>query len=167
MSDQPDPPLATTFPAVVVIRRQAAVNRWQRHSWRLAEIVLGRSDAHARSELQLRCDGERYIWSGLVLQLYKDQAESYYHNLLAPQPSVYVVTRRDELDCPEPFLVSASFDEAHAYMETDDGDAHALPLPPVLLEPLERFVLTHYVPEPRRKRRRQDWKNQAETRERR
>jgi hypothetical protein len=59
---------------------------------------------------------------------------------------------------PRPFLVSLSFDEANAYLETDDVDVFPVAMPPELYRWIEAFVLAHYVPEPRRKRKRDDWR---------
>jgi hypothetical protein len=53
-------------------------------------------------------------------------------------------------------LVSASFDEAHAYLEAE-GDAEAVPMPPEIYQWVERFVLKHYVPERKVKRKRRNW----------
>ena len=152
----------------VIVDRRPSNNRWQRFSWRVSGVLLADHDAIAqrRGERLATADGsgvEQFIWGGLTLTLFKDQAESYYHNLMAPEPKLYVVTRPDpeasaELQgCPQPFLVTASFDEAHAYMEGDE-DSHAVALPPPLYAKIEQFVLAHYVPEPRKKRRRQNWK---------
>jgi hypothetical protein len=101
-------------------------------------------------------DGEEFLWGGLEVQLYKDEAESYYHNLLAPTPQLYVITRPDDQGRPAPFLVTASYDAANAYTEAQE-DAYPTPLPAELYPWLERFVLTHYVPQPRHKRKRQNW----------
>ena len=53
-------------------------------------------------------------------------------------------------------LVTASFDEANAHVEGDDR-VDSLPLPPTLYQAIERYVLTHYVPTQRAKRKRDDW----------
>lgn len=154
--------LHTEFPVVIVINRQPAVNRWQAYSWRLTEVAVGaarplNTNADRNADLQLRQEGDDFFWSGLSLRLYKDEAEAYYHNLVAPKPSLYVMTRDESESGIRPFAVSASFDEANAYMETD-ADAHSVTLPAGLIEPVEKFVLTYYHPEPRRKRRRENWK---------
>ena len=149
-----------SFPIAVVINRKPSTNRWLKHSWRVSGIIVDRRQQTAINrgvKIRSADDGEDFIWTGLPLKLYKDEAESYYHNLMAPNPSIFVVTRTNEQDQPEPFIVSASFDEAHAYLEADD-QAHALAMPAELYHWIERFVLTHYVPEPRKKRKRQDWK---------
>jgi len=60
------------------------------------------------------------LWTGLAVELHKDDVESYYHNLMAEHPSVFVVAR-DEGDAPlEPYLITVSYGEASSYMETDE-----------------------------------------------
>jgi hypothetical protein len=56
-----------------------------------------------------------------------------------------------------PFLVSLSFDEANAYQE-GDGVVYAVAMPPELYRWCEHFVLDHYVPEKKKKRRLTDWR---------
>ncbi len=167
MSEPSDPRLAEPgpdrFPVAVVMRRQPSANRWISHGWTAVGVVVSDRDdiGGVRGErISEQPDGsEDYLWGGLTLRLFKDQAESYYHNLMAPHPSLYVVLRDDPRGWPEPFLVSASFDEANAYVEAD-ADAQPVALPPELHQAIERFVLRHYMPEPRRKRKRRNWKEQ-------
>jgi len=145
---------------VVLTQEPVSNNRWVNSSWRVAGVVHGRhlgasavgnpNDDRARQKL---CPG---LW----LRLHPDEAESYYHNLMAAVPQLYVVTRSESLGAiPDPFHVTASFDEAHAYLEGDD-DVHQVPLPEEVLPWIERFVLKYYEPRARRKRRRQDWKEE-------
>ena len=52
---------------------------------------------------------------------------------------------------PVPYLVTLNADEAHAYGEGGSEVFH-VPLPAELYVWVERFVLTHYVPEKKVKR---------------
>jgi len=104
--------------------------------------------------------GDDYLWSGLSIRLYQDEIESYYYNLLAKEPALYVICSKDEQGALQPLQVSASFDEANAYLG-GEGDVAAVPMPPEIYRWLERYVLIHYAPEPRRKRRRDNWAEQS------
>ena len=155
------------FPVTVLLERKpAAVNRWVSHVWDATGIVAGswedRPGDHPR--LVHERDGVgRYLAPGLRAVLHVDECESYYHNLMTTTPKAYVVARFDETDDerrPEPFLVSLSFDEAHAYLEADD-EVYAVDIPPELYRWTEAFVLAHYVPEKKYKRKRRDWKRGA------
>lgn len=149
-----------SFPVVVILKRKPSTNRWIDYTWQVSGVVVSQQEAMAsKTGVKIRSgdDGDEFLWGGLSVTLYKDEAESYYHNLMAPNPSLYVILRNNEQGQPEPFRVSACFDEANAYTEVDD-DASAVAMPPELYHWIERFVLTHYVPEQRKKRKRKNWK---------
>ena len=161
--------LRRPFPVAVLLeRRPAAVGRWTTHVWAVTGLVAGDREADHEDGPRLihERDGvRRYLASGLRATLHVDECESYYHNLMTATPRAYVVARCDETDDerrPEPFLVSLSFDEAHAYLEADD-EVYAVDIPPALYRRTEAFVLAHYVPEKKYKRKRQDWKRQDQT----
>ncbi|MDX1604730.1 MAG: DUF3305 domain-containing protein [Candidatus Competibacterales bacterium] len=166
MNDPRDPLQEDTGPArfdvAVVMQRRASASRWLSETWQAVAVVASSREPviRAAGESIRRHPGgtEDFLWGGFRLHLYRDQAESYYHNLKAPTPCLYVITRTDETTGrPEPFRVSASFDEANAYTETD-ADAFPVPMPPEIHQWIERFVLAHFVPERPHKRRRQNWK---------
>lgn len=156
-------PSRGTFEISIIMRcKMVQGARWRVRSWSVLGVVAGAGRAEATSRLVRRDDSsEDYLWCGYVLRLFQDEAESYYQNLLADQPLLYVVTRQDEgSEGPEPFHVTASFDEAHAYLEGDD-DVHAVPMPSEIGRWVEEFVLANYVPEPRVKRKRRDWRKEG------
>lgn len=101
-----------------------------------------------------------WLWSGLSVSLFVDEAESYYLNLMSGQPRVFVVCDHQADGQLKPMLATLSFDEAAAYEEGDQLVADAA-IPPELYQWLEAFVLAHYVPEKRRKRKRENWKDQG------
>lgn len=98
-------------------------------------------------------------YDGLAIEMHPDEAESYYFNLVAPDPQCFIVHRPDEAGTRVPFLVTLSFDLANSYAEGDDH-VEAIVLDPSLYAPLEAFTLTWYVPHKRQKRRLNDWKAQ-------
>ena len=101
---------------------------------------------------------ERYLFSGLQVQLYVDECESYYHNLMSPHPGCYIVASEPETldEMPVPYIVSLSFDEAHAYLE-GDGQVYAVEIPAELYRWTEAFILTHYVATKKTKRKLKNW----------
>lgn len=148
-----------TMPVAVLLRRGPPRNRWQTASWQvLGVLVLPQATAMTTTVLRNGPEGEDTLWSGFSLRLHRDETESYYHNLLAPTPHLYVLTRRTAEDVPAPFLVSASYDEANAY--EGDSQTYPVPLPPELYGWIEQFVLEHHRPEQRHKRQRQNWKKE-------
>ena len=102
------------------------------------------------------------MWPGFQLTLYKDDAESYWNNLMAQSPSLFVVCRDKETahgNELEPFLVTANYDEIIGYQEVDD-QVFSVPIPADIYEWLERYIVQNYKPPQRKKRRRANWKEQ-------
>jgi len=163
MSDQGTDKLAEPAPAVfslsVVMQRSPASSPWQQYVWEAAGVTATHWEDDVPKAVHLvHQDGElrHYLYSGFRLQLYADECESYYHNLCSPSPRIFVLAREDQEAVPVPFLVSLSFDEANAYQEGDEL-VYAVAIPPELYRWCELFVLNHFVPEKRKKRRRTEW----------
>lgn len=147
----------------VLMRRGEIVRgRWTYPHWELLAVL---PDPEPPAELARKTVHETddyldFEWRGLTVPLFRDAAESYWYNLVGKEPSLFVVCRPGtDLDL-EPFAVSANYDEAGAYMETDDSVFRA-PLPAAFGPRLEEFVMNHYRPEPPRKRRRRNWAAEA------
>jgi len=152
--------LSSSCPLGVLMRAtEVHDNPWLSTRWSVDGIVVRKQtdDIQARTLLKQTTDYRLYLHTGLSISLYVDQAESYYHNLMMRTPRVFVVCRDAEGQDPAPFLVTASADEANAYVETDEW-AEAIDPPPEFIAWIERFVLTHYVPEKKVKRVRKNWK---------
>lgn len=163
-----DTPLPDHFPVSVLLeRRPSTANAWADYSWSAVGLVTGtRHDGDGPTLVHQDKGVEQYLFGGLQVALFVDECESYYHNLMSPRPCCYVVARHpgeeDEdgeiKDHPDPFLVSMSFDEAHSYLEGDDL-VFAMEIPPELYRWTEAYILTHYAPEKKTKRRLKDWRN--------
>jgi hypothetical protein len=107
--------------------------------------------------------GEQYMWTGFRLQLHRDDAESYYFNLVSDRPSVFVICRPGRDRRLVPALLTLSYDAAAAYMEVDEL-VFRVAMPAEVYRWAESFVMQHYVPERKKKRRRDDWKQGSERR---
>jgi hypothetical protein len=149
------------MPVGVVMQSKASTSRWTSETWSAhAVMVAAHSDLHSREprEIFRHQDTYQILYPGFTLTLYIDQCESYYHNLMSPQPGCFIIADSDnEQARPVPRMVTMSFDEAHAYLE-GDADIFAVPIPPQLYVWTERFVLENYFPEQRKKRKNNDWK---------
>jgi hypothetical protein len=144
-------------------RRQVSGNRWITESWSALGVTVGDLPGPGPAEPRLLVEGAhaaQYLWTGLRVDLFRDEAESYYHNLTVESPGCYVVVRPREDGMPRPVLVTVSFDAGQAYQEGGET-VYSVPLPPEIYRAAEAFVLTHYVPEKKRKRRLEDWKGDA------
>ena len=147
-----------TFPVAVVFERRPSISPWAEHSWAAAGITVGHHADKEQPQLVREDNGIAYfLFGGLNVALHVDECESYYHNMMSETPRAYVVARLENAnDIPEPFLVSMSFDEAHAYLEGED-EIYAVDIPPELYRWTEAYVIANYFPEKKTKRKLQDW----------
>ncbi|MFW2438375.1 MAG: DUF3305 domain-containing protein [Arenicellales bacterium] len=160
-------PFPDSFVVSVIMESRPSTNQWVDEIWDATGLVAlsdSVSDTEVENEVKQVQQGDvrQLIYSGLKIRLFLDECESYYHNLMSPEPGVFIVAREEdaegnESDVPIPFLVSLSFDEAHAYLEGDDI-VYAVPIPPELYRWAEAYVLENYSAEKRTKRKRKDWK---------
>jgi hypothetical protein len=157
------------FPVSVLMeRRMARVGQWTQPQWEAVAVVAGEDHNRWLRRTQVHHDDARdqYLWSGLNVELFKDGCESYWYNLKSDNPRLFVVCFvEDEHDDGElelkPVFVTANQDEANAHMESDDP-VFSVPMPDKVLQWVERFVVTYYQPEIKRKRKRKDWVEDSE-----
>lgn len=154
-------PTDTDFPVSIVMeRRQKQRDRWSFVEWKVIGVLTGKEHLRSTSErlvIHEEGDSSRILWTNFRIRLVKDGAESYWSNLMAEHPSLFVVCRRDESeDEPVPFLVTVNYDQIIGYQEVDD-EVYRLPLPADIYQWLERYVVNNYQPQEKKKRKRTDW----------
>lgn len=165
------PPRATRLeiPVTVLVEcRQARSGRWVEEQWEAVAVVAGEDVMGGESKTTLVHEDpecRRYLWSGLRLKLYRDACESYWYNLMSGKPYLYVICYMDEGEDGQerlnPMLVTADQQEASGHMETDDR-VYSVPMPEQVHQQVERFVVENYVPEQKKKRKRQQWAEESE-----
>jgi hypothetical protein len=151
--------------AVVMARRMVERGRWRVPSWRVAGVVAGSAVADPTAHgtpIHGGDDEEQFLYGGLRLELYRDAAHSYWANLTATQPSLFVLCSDDGAGTLVPKMVTADQDEASSGVEVDDR-VYSAPIPPEVYRYLEAFVVEHHVPEEKYKRKRSDWSAQGES----
>lgn len=150
--------LPADFSLAILMASAPSTSPWLDRQWDVLGVVAGARDATPGPRL-VRREGEvdHYLNEGFRLRLHVDECESYYHNLRSPTPCCFVIATPDDAGVPVPFLVSLSFDEANAYQEGEE-QVFRVPLPPELYRWCEQFVLRHYVPTKKKKRRLKDWR---------
>ncbi len=157
--------LPHSFSVSLIMQESPSENPWIDASWDAVGILPERKvdgEQPASVEVIQEHSGIRqHLFRGFTLHLHADECESYYHNLLAPSPCCYLVTSAADDGTPRPLLVTLSFDEAHAYLEGEEN-LYTVPMPPEIYRWTEAFVLAHYVPTQRTKRKRQDWRQRDE-----
>lgn len=155
----------TSFPVSVILEKRPSSSQWADAYWTVIGLIVGESEADDNATnndsgmklLHSQNDIEQYRYAGLSVTLYKDECESYYHNLMSPKPGCYVITDKEDSEQPIPFKVSMSFDEAHSYQE-GGKEIFAVDIPNELYLWIEAYVLDNYFPEKKRKRKLNDWK---------
>ena len=150
-----------SFPVSVVMEHSRVENNiWISDKWDVEAIIAGGENTGAapkRNISRIGEDEEKYIWSNYQINLYKDEAESYYFNIISETPFVFVFCRDEENDGQlRPFNVSVNYDEAASYMELDD-QVFQVPMPPEIYRWLEAYVVNNYVPLKKKKRKRVNW----------
>jgi hypothetical protein len=157
--------LPSRFPVNVIMeRRKVTDNPWISESWSALGVTVGAAAGGGTENPRLLVEGPQaaqYLWTGLTVELFPDEAESYYHNLAVGTPGCYLVVRPREDGMPEPVLATLSFDAGQAYQEGGET-VYSVPLPPELYRAAEAFVLAHYVPVKKTKRVRRDWKEDSD-----
>ena len=164
--------LPNQMPISVVMEKTPSKHKWIDFSYKAIGVIagniveqdlLGVGQGNVVKKIYEQNGVERYLYSGLILKLFVDECESYYHNLMSPEPGCFVVA--ESMDDPEqmpiPYLVSLSFDEVHAYLEGDE-QVYAMDIPPELYKWTEAFILTNYVAIKKTKRKLKDWKQQSQ-----
>jgi len=157
------------IPVMVMVEcRQARSGRWLEEQWEAVAVVAGKDVVSETFETTLvheDAECRRYLWSGLAVSLYKDAGESYWYNLMSETPFLYVICNIDEGEDGQesliPVLVTADQQEATGHMEIDDR-VYSVPMPEQLHQWVEQFVLENYVPEQKKKRKRQQWAKESD-----
>lgn len=135
-------------------------NRWINGRWAVTGVVAGKrvaAEGIHRKLVHSGAAGQQYLWTGLSVELHPDDAESYYCNLMSDTPGVFVVCSEEQDEPLQPSIVTLSYGEAASYMETDQR-VERVAMPAELYRWLEQYVLANYVPEKKKKRKREDWK---------
>jgi hypothetical protein len=146
----------SVLPASVMVMRDLD---GESETWRIGGVVVGQrfaSDEIRSMRMRSGPGGDIYMWQGYQLRLRLGSVSDYALNVNSPTPEVFIVARRDA-DGLRPLLVTVSLDEAQNLDATDlrgaDETVHQVPMPPEVFRWLEKFVLDHYVPRTRNKKR--------------
>ena len=145
--------------AVIMERTQIKRGLWSVPNWRAVSVIAGEhvaGRASGRSPIYERDEEAQYLWAGLSLALHRDLAEEYWYNLTSDNPSLFVICHEAPDGELTPFEVTANHDAATTCLESDD-QVFAVPIPAEIYAYLEKFVVAHFVPKERKKRRRKNW----------
>jgi hypothetical protein len=143
----------------VVMERRPLDNPWSSESWLPVEV---RADAGTDSTPRLLSEAAgvaQWLFPGLALTLSRDECEGYWQNLVSPGPRVFVMWRReDEQGLPAPERVTASYDEASAWMDASES-VEGVPMPEAMVPWVGDYLKANFRPEPKRRIRPQSFKH--------
>ncbi len=171
------------LPVHVVMRREPVTGpmaRWQNWRWVLADVlpagepfdVPARAPqpvADAPQEVQplpgaAVVDGARYwLFTGLHVTLFRDDAEGLFLNLESPSPCFWVFWRADEEQVLDgepmavPQIATLSYHDAGRWLDAQEK-VDQVPAPPEVVEWLRAFVAEHHHIEPKRRKRPESFK---------
>jgi Protein of unknown function (DUF3305) len=136
-------------------------NRWQAGRWAVTGVVAAEPKAEKNrvqsAPLHPGSNNRQVLWSGFSVDLFKDDAESYYYNIVSDTPRIFVICNIEDDASLKPLMVTMSYDEAASYMESDEA-VESVAMPVELYRFVEQFVLENYLPEKKKKRKRDNWK---------
>ena len=171
------------LPVDVVMRREPVTGpmaRWQSWRWVLADVlpagepfeVPARAPqpvAEAPQEVQplpgaAVVEGARYwLFTGLHVTLFRDDAEGLFLNLESPSPCFWVFWRADEEQLLDgepmavPQIATLSYHDAGRWLDAQEK-VDQVPAPPEVVEWLRGFVAEHHHVEPKRRKRPESFK---------
>jgi hypothetical protein len=143
--------MRTKFDLSVVMEKIATGNRWQSEKWQLAG-VLPPMEGDTPLVLIRREGLTQVRHPGFAVELYPDEAEGYFLNVVAPDPRVFVAWRLDEAGLEaRPHLVTLSYNEAARWMDAQET-VESVAIPPDMLAILREWVQAHYKPPEKKQR---------------
>lgn len=153
----------------VVMRREPVAGpqaRWMPWRWVLADVLaqaeLGLPDDVTEpqriedTQAQAAQGVQHWVFPGMPLELFRDDAEGLFLNLSTERPAVWVMWRPDESGVsealPAPQIVTLSYTDAGRWLDAQER-VDQVPAPAAMVEWLRAFVAEHYQPEAKRRKR--------------
>jgi hypothetical protein len=157
-------PQSGRFPVSVIVERKSLHDKpWLSDSWQVIGVVGGERATEVQEPTLIRDTGDtsQYLHTGLYVELYKDDLESYCSNLRGRKPGIFVICNYQE-DSGDlyPLVVTLSYDEMASYIEVDEP-VFDLPIPGDIYRWLEDYVLQNYEFKEKNKRRREKWADES------
>ena len=148
----------------VIMRRERLDNRWQPWRWSLDSVVINEPAFGTEPRALITdTDGQRWLFPGFRVELFRDDAEGYHLNLTSPAPCWFVMWRMDEdagdgtEPLARPVAVSLSYHDAGRWLDAQDS-VEQVPAPEPVQDAMRAFVAEHYQPEPKRRKRPESFK---------
>jgi Protein of unknown function (DUF3305) len=139
----------------VVIERRKAKSAWADVLWRPVSVFAGTAEAAPWTPLGAD-DGVALFYAGeAVIELHRTETTNYRENLASGAPSLWVNMLPSTSETPYELLaVTADPAEGEAFTDAGTNLVEAVPMPPEIVDIVDRFVATHHVERPFVKRKR-------------
>ena len=138
------------MPIAVLMQRRTLQHRWADETWEAVGVVPDRGDLPPLQVLSETAERDYYLVSGLELELYPDDNEGYYENVMAPESKVFVLWRMQE-GRAIPVRASVSYSEGTRMFDSGEN-ADGVPMPAEIHAWLSAYLREHYQPRVRRGR---------------
>ena len=135
------------------MQRRSLRHRWADEKWEAFGVVRGEENDPETVQRMLMNDTiTQYLVKGFRLELFRDETEGYFLNMTAPQPTVFIVWRKEEgQDIAMPVQATVSYGEAARAMDSSEN-VDAVPMPLEIQVWLSDYVEKNYTPEPKKPR---------------
>ena len=142
--------LMATMPIAVIMERRAVRHPWADVAWSAAGVVPDQGGLPPLRLIGRTEERERYLVSGLQLELYPDENDGYFENWAAPQPKVFVLWRMAEQHAL-PIAASVSYGEGARMLDSGEC-ADGVAMPAEIHAWLTQYLRENYQPRQRRGR---------------
>lgn len=148
--------MSLSRPVIVEMRQRpvtGAASRWVSHQWAIASVRDASPEMDATEADG--ADTDAIAVAGLSIELHKTEGEGYWLNLTSAAPCVFVMWRQEEGEMPVPWLATVSYNEAGRMLDAGER-VENLPMSEPMRAWLQEFTDANYVPEARKKVKRND-----------
>ncbi len=148
--------MSESRPVIVEMRQRpvtGAASRWVTHQWTIASVR--EASTEIGSDEAREADGDAIAVAGLNVALHKTEGEGYWLNLTSAAPCVFVMWRQEEGEMPVPWVATLSYNEAGRMLDAGEK-VENVPLSESMRAWLQAYTDANYVPEARKKVKRND-----------
>ena len=138
-----------SMPIAVIMQRRTLQHRWADEAWSAVGVVPDRGNLPRLQVLGESPERDYYLVSGLELELYTDENEGYYENVIAPESKVFVLWRMED-GRAIPARASVSYVEGTRMFDSGES-ADGVTMPAEIYAWVAGYLREHYTPKPPRR----------------
>ena len=142
----------------VVVERRKARSPWLDFLWRPISVLAGTPSAAPWTRIGEQGDAATFYAGEAAIELHRTDTASYRQNISSGTPALWVVLRPIAANASSPafdiLTVTADPSEGEALTDAGNNLVAAVPMPPAIIETIDRFIAEHHVERPFNKRQR-------------